>query len=53
MPTTDHNLALYRHQRLNIASKSPQNTQYVKYITALSYLLVELPDYLVFSDKRN
>ena len=42
-PTTDYNLALYGNQRLTFASKSPQNTQFLKDITVLSYLLLELP----------
>ena len=42
-PITDYNLALYGNQRLTFASKSPQNTKFLKDITVLSYLPVELP----------
>ena len=34
---------MYGNQRLTFASKSAQNTQFLKDITVLSYLSVELP----------
>ena len=41
--TLNYNFALYWHQRLTLASKSPQNTRSLKYTTERSFLLVELP----------